>query len=126
VVAGDHGDGSVAWTPLGAVGPSKRGDAVVAAVDGGVVLFGGTDFNAAFADTWTWDGTAWTEVADAGPSGRWSATAAALDGKVVLFGGTSGESGAELSDTWAWDGHAWTQLEVTGPSARTGAVMGTL
>jgi hypothetical protein len=91
-----------------------------------LVLFGGTDFNSVFADTWTWDGTAWAQVSDAGPSGRSAATAAPLNGSVVLFGGTSGETGAQLSDTWTWDGTSWTQINVSGPSGRASAMMGAL
>jgi len=79
-------------------------------VTGGVVLFGGLEFNNALGDTWRWDERGWTALHPAhSPSPRISMGMAydAADGRVVLFGGRVGSQG--LGDTWTWDGADWTQ-----------------
>lgn len=105
--------GGWAEVPAGE-GPSDRGGAAMAydPVRGRTVLFGGADGEAAFGDTWEWDGASWTpvEVADAPParSGavlRWDPAASAL----VLLGGVAGRE--VLNDAWSWDGAAWTPLD---------------
>lgn len=44
------------WTKLDVVGPSARDNAMMAALNDNVVLFGGSDAGV-LGDTWTWDGT---------------------------------------------------------------------
>jgi N-acetylneuraminic acid mutarotase len=108
------------WTQLQVTGPPARFAAVMAPLDGKLVLFGGDDDATAsgsvpdLSDTWIWDGTAWTELDVTGPAGRDGAVMAPLDGKLVLYGGQAG-TGCFFFDTWTWDGTAWTQLDVTGP-----------
>lgn len=126
--SGAHGD---TWTWDGATwtnmhtdvsgsSPAPRSGAVMGALGGQLVLFGGEDYGALYGDTWTWNGTAWALVQVAGPPARSGAVMARLGTKLVLFGG------ADASDTWTWDGAAWTQVSATGPSPRSGAVMAEL
>jgi hypothetical protein len=114
-----------AWTNLHVAGPPARLGAVMAPLDGKLVLFGGNDYARLLSDTWTWDGVAWKELDVAGPPARDLSVMVPLGGKLVLFGGDDGGPGA-LSDTWTWDGTAWTEITVTGPSPRFGAVMAPL
>ncbi len=125
-----------AWTQVNVTGPSGaagRGNAVMAPLDGLLVLFGGFNYGSSgtgayYSDTWAWNGTAWTQVNVAGPPGRCDSMMAPLGGKLVLFGGFSanGSSFTNYGDTWTFDGSAWTQLNVTGPSGRDQAVMAPL
>jgi N-acetylneuraminic acid mutarotase len=112
--------GGSAWMERKVPGPSPRGGAAMASLDGKVILFGGYAPNdqgpAALGDTWEWDGASWSPRDVPGPSPRWSGAAAMLKGKVVLFGGYSGTS--PLGDTWEWDGSSWTERKVPGPPAR--------
>jgi hypothetical protein len=113
-----------AWTQQFAEGPPAREAAVMATLDGKIVLFGGATPYLEVADTWTWDGTAWNQLPVTSPSARDTAMMAPLGGQLVLFGGF-GSTGA-LADTWTWDGAVWTSIAVSGPSARQGAVMAPL
>ncbi len=110
-----------AWTEVHAKGPSARAGAAMAALNGKLVLFGGSAATSAtsasvLADTWTFDGTTWTQLDIVGPAAREYAALAPLGGKLVLFGGATANAAATLSDTWTFDGAAWTQLAVAGPS----------
>jgi hypothetical protein len=59
----------VAWTQHRVAGPPAREAAVLAALDGKAVLFGGaTPFND-LDDTWTWDGAVWQLELAAPPRG---------------------------------------------------------
>src|SRR5262249_23503299 len=104
------------WVMRNAVGPAGRTGHAIAfdAVRGRLVLFGGTDSNQNFADTWEWDGTAWTQFTPAvAPVARTGTAMAvhAATGQVVLFGGFSGQPlQPVLNDTWAWNGTTWTSL----------------
>jgi galactose oxidase-like protein len=116
------------WTQLQVTGPSARVGAVMAPLNGALVLFGGYELDGSSVnddsgDTWIWDGEAWNDLDIGGPVERWSSVMVSLGDTVALYGGIGGEEGAFLSDTWTFDGTAWTQLSVTGPSARADAVM---
>jgi hypothetical protein len=92
-----------------------------------VVMFGGTDDNDTFDETWTWDGASWTlehHPGSASPTARFGASAATLDGKVVVFGGVD-PAGSPLGDTVFWDGTNWSQPGVQGPLPRFDATMTT-
>jgi hypothetical protein len=114
-----------AWTEITPPGsPPSRTGAAVAAVDGGVVVFGGLSNDgtySALADTWVWDGSTWTEKStEVAPSGRFFAAAASLNGRAVVFGGASPQGA--LGDTWIWDGSTWAQASAaSAPSPRVGA-----
>ena len=93
---------------------------------GGILLFGGTDDQREFADTWTWDGADWTKLAPAhSPPKRFVFGMAgdAATGTVVLFGG-SRTGHAPYHDTWTWDGADWTkQAPAHSPPGRYGVSM---
>jgi N-acetylneuraminic acid mutarotase len=56
---------------------SGREYAVMAPLDGKLVVFGGEDHgNGDLSDTWVWDGVSWTQRKVAGPRARWSAVMA--------------------------------------------------
>ena len=128
--------GTALWTELKPSGdaPSVRAGQcmVYDAKNDQVILFGGTDSAAFFADTWAYSqGTnAWKNLNPSGqvPSGR-VAMAMVYDpasGKVVMFGGIEKE-GTLLGDTWIYDPstNAWTEVTAAGttPSARGGHAM---
>jgi hypothetical protein len=67
-----------------------------------IALFGGTDSsNAAFGDTWTFDGKYWTDREDIGPLPRFSHAMAFDTARrtIVLFGGRDLTSSLQR-DTW--------------------------
>ena len=106
--------------------PPARSDAVMASLNGTVVLFGGVDVNGNdLADTWTWNGTVWTQPNVKGPSARSQAVMSSLNDALVLFGGVAG-SLPFLSDTWGWNGAAWTPLAGSGQPAPLGPAMAPL
>ena len=75
----------IAWTQVDVTGPPARFNAVMASLNGNVVLFGGEDGDGEeLSDTWVWDGTSWMERNAAGPPGREGAVMAALNGRLVL------------------------------------------
>jgi hypothetical protein len=106
-----------AWAQRNVAGPPARFGALMAPLNGELVLFGGTGGGGALADTWTWDGTSWTQRNVSGPTR--GDVMAPLNGELVLYDRTD-------SSTWTWNGTAWTQLVVTGPTAGAGAVMAAL
>jgi N-acetylneuraminic acid mutarotase len=127
--------GTALWTELkpSGDGPSVRAGQcmVYDAKNDQVIMFGGTDSTALFADTWAYSPSvnAWKNLNPSGqvPSGR-AAMAMVYDpasGKVVMFGGI--EKNALLGDTWIYDPgtNAWTEVTTTGagPSARGGHAM---
>ncbi len=73
---------------------------------GNMVLFGGTNSNSNFSDTWTWNGNTWSNVTPSGtgtsPSVRYGASMDhdPANGDMTLFGG-NGSSGT-LNDTWVY------------------------
>jgi hypothetical protein len=125
-------DQAQTWTQIlqGATAPSARAWASQApygtATGPDVVLFGGTNGQQDFDDTWTWDGASWSQVAVPGPGARSSAAMGTLGESVFLFGGI--RAGAPLGDFWSWNGSAWQLLpELSGatfPSPRAGAGAG--
>lgn len=134
--ANADGSSSVqAWTdlaPTGDVPAARAGHSMVYdPKTGKVLLFGGTDSEVFFDDTWAYDPATntWTDLAPSGvlPPARCAAAMAydGVGGKAILFGGTSGE--ALLNDTWAYDpvANAWTDLAPSGapPSVRAGHAM---
>jgi hypothetical protein len=80
-----------------------------------VVLFGGAyASNAAYGDTWTWNGVTWVQqFPTSAPSAR-SSNGLVYDpslGSVVLFGGAVGGLWQQsTNDTWIWDGTNWKQI----------------
>jgi hypothetical protein len=111
---GETWEWSSGWRQVAGAGPGVR-DHTQLAYDperGRAVLFGGSgaDPNAAFPDTWEFDGTTWARVAATGPPGRVH-HAMQYDPavrRVVLFGGIIPGAGS-VGDTWTWDGSTWTR-----------------
>ncbi|HEY6035893.1 MAG TPA: hypothetical protein VIV58_16575, partial [Kofleriaceae bacterium] len=113
--------------------PSPRNRAALAydSVRNRVVMFGGSDPNAAhfFNETWLWDGHDWQQAEPTtSPPSRDGATMVfdSKRGRMILFGGrTRGPEGFSMyGDTWSWDGTNWTDLgPTTTPDGRTGAAM---
>ena len=91
-------------------------------VNAGVVLFGGTDLNQRFGDTWVFNGVTWTLKATTGPAPRYE-HAMVFDSnrnRVVMFGGNDT---AVFGDTWEWNGTSWALVATSGPSARINHTM---
>ena len=110
------------WVQVADTGPAARLSAKLAAVPGGVLLFGGIGVGPAPGDTWKWDGHQWLQVADTGPAPR-IGHALASDGLVaVLFGGDR-LGLPRVNDTWAWYDETWRQIQDIGPSPRAGHAM---
>ena len=57
------------WTQQMVSGPPARHGAMMAALNGGLVLFGG-EGGTILSDTWVWNGTTWTQQNVVGPPGR--------------------------------------------------------
>lgn len=104
------------WTLRASTGPSARANAQLCfdAQHGVSVLFGGhfTNLtNAAYGDTWEWNGTGWTQRTPATSPAPRVYHAMAYDSQravTVLFGGRD-TNGGLLTDTWEWDGTTWTE-----------------
>jgi len=125
-------DGS-RWTQVMTPGPiPPRWNAMMASIDGAVVMFGGTSYGDYFAydDTWAFDGSTWTQITGAAPPGRFSAGMTSYAGGVLLYGGTNGQTyDPVLTDTWTFDGTTWTQLAIdagSSPPARASTAMAAL
>ena len=83
------------------------------------LMFGGTNVNDYFSDTWIWDFVTgeWTQIdTQAGPSARGFHSLDMVNDvsgapKAVLFGGWN-SSTISLSDVWSWDpvAQSWSQL----------------
>ncbi len=95
---------------------------------GKIILFGGTDMNKSYNETWGYDPGAntWTNLQPQGelPPGRSDAGMAydPSSGKVILFGGVDSDFNC-LADTWSYDptANAWTKIATTeAPAARSG------
>lgn len=122
-------DGSEWLQVITPSGPTARTGHAMAydAVRQRVVLFGGAGGiagQAAFGDTWEWDGASWVAIGPVpGPAARRGHTMVydSARSRVVLFGGKSGVSPYPLlADTWEWDGTNWTpRLSALFPPART-------
>ena len=112
--------------------PARVGASMVRDEQSGkMILYGGTDMDKAFDETWSYDPVAntWTNLEPAGPipPGRSDAGMAydPVSGTVILFGGVDGEFNC-LADTWAYDpeSNAWSKLQTTvAPDARSGIGM---
>ena len=103
--------------------PSSRGLHVAAAVDAGVVVFGGADKSGAMCgDAFVLDVATWTwrALGATGPAGRAGAAAAPLDAtSVVVAGGAArGDDGGldPLGDVWVLDvaADAWRRADASG------------
>lgn len=110
--------------PLWSTYPSAAiiGESAASAYDSGrdrLVLFGGTDANAYFGDTWEYDGVQWYRVAVANAPPARAGAAMAYDAnrqRIVLFGGATTTTQA---DTWEYDGTTWIQrFPTVSPPAR--------
>ena len=96
------------WLQVDDTGPAARAGAAAAFAGSSIVLFGGmsgseANTRAAFADTWSWDGSHWTQRQDMGPSARWrhALSCDTTRGRFVLFGGsTTPAVSDQLADTW--------------------------
>jgi cysteine-rich repeat protein len=92
-------------SPPGRFGPAMAFDATI----GDVVLFGGSDGNNLYADTWLWDGIHWTKVpvsTDNPPGRLWSQMTYDREReRIVMFGGSDGS--AVFQDTWERNGIGW-------------------
>jgi len=87
---------------------------------GRLLLFGGHDYEDAFADTWAFDGREWELLqpldpeGDGDPAGRAEHSMAwdPVSERVVLYGGWAGDPDDRraLGDTWAWTGTSWRRL----------------
>jgi hypothetical protein len=123
-VVGDcwEGSGRGAWKRVADIPPLDH-QAMVAGVDGSLLMFGGIPGVRSApwpSDTRELREGAWTPVASEGPRGR-ARTALAYDAKrrqVVLFGGVSAEPQVFLQDTWIWAGGKWTLAAEGGPPGR--------
>jgi N-acetylneuraminic acid mutarotase len=95
----------------------------MAALGDKLFLFGGTNDNVFFGDTWEWNGTTWTRRhLPISPSPRDGMAMATLKDRIILFGGPG-----EDARTWAFDGTQWTDLApAQSPPARTEASMAAL
>jgi hypothetical protein len=133
------------WTPVqadtatpGSSQPPQRESASMAgSPQSRTLLFGGSDDNGFFNDTWQWTGTNWTKLQSdsfspgANQPAQRAGSVMAYDNarqRTVLFGG-SGWTGF-LNDTWEWNGTTWTRMQAdtatpgdSQPSRRTGAVL---
>ncbi len=119
------------WEQLhpAAIPPARIGHAMAYdAVNGNVVLFGGSGMQGELDDTWIWDGVNWAQASSHTsplPRSGHGMTFDAGQGQVVLFGGMKG-SGVPtwFSDTWVWEGQNWQPKSVaTPPAARTDMVL---
>ena len=76
-----------------------------------ILLFGGSDDDSHYDETWTWDGARWDELSPSGsPPGAVLEPVMAYDGsaeETYLKGSTSG--GGAVTETWTWDGSSWTK-----------------
>lgn len=114
------------WTTVAtASSPVARGGHAMAydPVHGEAVIFGGSDNNTPFDDTWTFDGTAWSQRAIGAPhpSARINVRMAFDEQRqrLVLFGGqgvAANGSAVNLNDTWEWDGASWADVTGTAPA----------
>jgi N-acetylneuraminic acid mutarotase len=91
------------------------------------ILFGGSNRNGKFDDTWAFDlaSKSWTKVATtSGPSARDYAQMVydPAGGNIILFGGS--DASEDRNDLWAFDvkANTWTELKPSGilPQAREG------
>lgn len=120
------------WTQASpAVSPPRRSQASMCTANslGGVLLFGGTNFNnppgtngeVLWNDTWVYSSTndTWTQIVTSGAVPVARAGASLLydhhAGVYVLHGGYREVAGliAPLSDTWTFDGTNWTDVTAT-------------
>jgi hypothetical protein len=119
-----------AWSPLVAGGtppPARhRHTAVYDPVRDRMIVFGGTDDTALFADVWSLsltDPPTWSEITPAGggPGARYrhSAIYDPVRDRMIVFGG---RASGDLNDTWAFDlagVPSWTELHPPAPLPRT-------
>ncbi len=90
------------------------------AIRGVAVIFGGSNGNVEYSDTWEFNGTNLVHVLASGPQARWAHAMAydAARGVVVLYGGVR-SGGITLSDMWDWNGTTWQPTpNPSGPGAR--------
>src|SRR5271166_2623952 len=107
-------------------GLTIRAKHYMAAMTGGITLFGGIDYNHTLQDTFTWTSGsgAWTQQFPANsPSIRiGAANASNGTNNFVLFGGANGSYA--LQDSWSWNGTNWSVISTnTPPSCRKNATM---
>jgi N-acetylneuraminic acid mutarotase len=108
-------------SPSGPLPPARTGQSMVYDPSTGqVIMFGGSDENGFFNDTWTYDpvANAWRNLNPSGPlpppRSAQSMVYDSATGRVIMFGGTKDKS--DLNDTWAYDpiANAWRNLNPLG------------
>ena len=108
--------------------PSGRENPTVGALNGKIVLFGGTLATRAstgsppvydpLGDMWEFDGSSWKKRAVPSPSKRFAGAVARLGNKLVLHGGIGcSDICYRAGDTWEWDGTSWTDRGTGGPNS---------
>ncbi|MCA8950065.1 MAG: hypothetical protein KDE27_11230 [Planctomycetes bacterium] len=123
-----NGCSGTTWTrrldetsPLGVFGAGLAFDRA----RGHFVLFGGSDVNTEYDETWTWNGLRWSlQTPAVHPSARVYPAMSfdAARGETVMFGGTT--LGAFDAETWTWSNGQWAQrTPAVAPPARTAAAM---
>ncbi|WVQ96869.1 hypothetical protein IAU59_003976 [Kwoniella sp. CBS 9459] len=101
--------------------PSRTGHILVAGNNGKLYLFGGTDGNYHYNDTWAFDlaSRIWTELSCIGyiPLPREGHAAAIVDDTIYVFGGRD-VKGKDLGDLAAFklSNHRWYMFQNMGPS----------
>ena len=119
------------WRRTPGLLPSSGGAMAQDPFSGGIVRFGGTEFqtaaNTLVDTTYRWNGQDWTEVQglQVRPPARLEPLMSYdyLRQRTVLYGGLD-SANVELTDTWEWDGMQWSQVVTTlSPGSRRGAAM---
>ena len=113
-----------AWrdlSPSGTPPPARSGQSMVCdSGTGQVIMFGGSDDNGFFNDTWAYDPSknTWTNLSPSGPlpppRSAQSMVYDSTSGHVIMFGGTNDQG--DLNDIWAYDpaANAWRDLSPSG------------
>lgn len=120
------------WTQIATPGPGARTGAKMVEMlqsppsPSPLILFGGTNGNTAFGDTWSFDGTTWTQLNPANSPSPRSGHCLGFDWfrrRIALFGGSNGAT--VLGDTWTFDGTDWAIVTAGGstPAPRFNAGM---
>jgi hypothetical protein len=102
----------------------SRKNPYMAAMTGGVVLFGGQEAYYTMQDTWFWNKSEWVQQfpTNSPPIRVGAYFASNGTNNAILFGGAN--ESFMLNDTWSWNGSNWTQLITnTPPSVRQNGVM---
>lgn len=132
MTAGSSAQGTRTWSSVNGTNPSGRIAAVASpsSLNSGVLLFGVSQSDGLFGETWIFDTDGWSQVflADNPPS-RVNSMLCQADpqGGLLLFGGFGWledfGSTSPLNDSWSWSGSKWLPMLVDGPTPRSCASM---